>query len=80
MVCGTGMCGACRVGYKDGTVLTCIEGPELDGHMVDWNTLLPRLSMYKEEEAISLSCWTTKVGEIIMPLKDRIPMPEQDQN
>ncbi|MGB4305667.1 MAG: sulfide/dihydroorotate dehydrogenase-like FAD/NAD-binding protein [Coprothermobacter proteolyticus] len=55
MVCGTGMCGACRVGYKDGTVLTCIEGPELDGHMVDWNTLLPRLSMYKEEEAISLS-------------------------
>jgi len=29
MVCGTGMCGACRVGYKDGTVLTCIEGPNL---------------------------------------------------
>jgi len=55
MVCGTGMCGACRVGYGETTVLTCIDGPELDGHSVDWNTLLPRLNMYKEEETLSLS-------------------------
>ncbi|WP_018963499.1 sulfide/dihydroorotate dehydrogenase-like FAD/NAD-binding protein [Coprothermobacter platensis] len=55
MVCGTGMCGACRVGYGDKTVLTCIEGPELDGHKVDWDTLLARLKMYKDEEAMSLS-------------------------
>jgi ferredoxin--NADP+ reductase len=53
MVCGTGMCGACRIGYGEKTVLTCIEGPELDAHMVDWDTLLTRLRMYRDEEALS---------------------------
>jgi ferredoxin--NADP+ reductase len=53
MVDATGMCGACRV-FIDGEMkLTCIDGPEFDGHMVDWGALISRKRMYMPEERIS---------------------------
>jgi ferredoxin--NADP+ reductase len=50
MIDGTGMCGGCRVLLEDGARFVCVDGPEFDGHKVDWNSLLSRLSFYKDEE------------------------------
>jgi len=50
MVEGTGMCGACRVTINEVTKFACIDGPEFDGHEVDFQELERRLSFYKEEE------------------------------
>ncbi len=50
MIDGTGMCGGCRVLLEDGAQFVCVDGPEFDGHKVDWDNLLSRLSFYKDEE------------------------------
>jgi ferredoxin--NADP+ reductase len=54
MVDGTGMCGACRVTVGGKTRFACVEGPEFDGHQVDFDELITRLSYYKPEERASL--------------------------
>ncbi|PKN67351.1 MAG: ferredoxin-NADP reductase [Deltaproteobacteria bacterium HGW-Deltaproteobacteria-15] len=51
MVDGTGMCGCCRVSVGGKTQFACVDGPEFDGHMVDFDELSQRLQSYKEEEA-----------------------------
>ncbi len=50
MVDGTGMCGACRVSVGGQTKFGCIDGPEFDGHEVDWDLLMSRQQMYLKEE------------------------------
>lgn len=51
MIDGTGMCGGCRV-FIDGEMkFTCIDGPEFDGHKVNFDELMNRLSMFKEKES-----------------------------
>ena len=50
MVDGTGMCGACRVTVGGETKFACVDGPEFDGHKVDFDELMSRLSFYKELE------------------------------
>jgi len=50
MVEGTGMCGACRVSIAGETRFACIDGPEFDGHEVDFLGLESRLGFYREEE------------------------------
>jgi len=50
MVCGMGMCGACRVSVADKTRFTCMDGPDFDGHQVDFDLLMKRLETYKAEE------------------------------
>ena len=55
MVDGIGMCGACRVCVGGQTKFACIDGPEFDGHQVDFNELINRLRMYKSEERLALS-------------------------
>ncbi len=47
MVDGTGMCGACRVSVGGETKFTCVEGPEFDGHKVDFDEAMRRQNMYK---------------------------------
>jgi ferredoxin--NADP+ reductase len=54
MVDGTGMCGGCRVLVGDKTLFTCVDGPEFDGHLVDWNLLMSRQKVYIAEEKCSL--------------------------
>lgn len=58
MVDGTGMCGACRVSIGGETKFGCIDGPEFDGHLVDWELLMSRQRMYIDEEkrAVEASC------------------------
>jgi len=53
MVDGTGMCGCCRVTVGGKTRLACVDGPEFDGHQVDFDELMQRLAAYKEEEALA---------------------------
>ena len=50
MVDGTGMCGACRVIVGDEVKLACVDGPEFDGHKVDFDQAMKRQTMYKSEE------------------------------
>jgi ferredoxin--NADP+ reductase len=57
MIDGTGMCGGCRVLLDDGAKFVCVDGPEFDGHKVDWDTLLSRLSFYRAEEQIAVERW-----------------------
>ncbi|MBI5252052.1 MAG: sulfide/dihydroorotate dehydrogenase-like FAD/NAD-binding protein [Desulfomonile tiedjei] len=55
MVDGTGMCGACRVEVGGKTMFGCVDGPEFDGHEVDFDLLMKRLAMYKGSELIALN-------------------------
>lgn len=50
MIDGTGMCGGCRVTVGGKTKFACVDGPEFDGHEVDWDELIKRNAFYKEEE------------------------------
>jgi len=53
MVDATGMCGACRVEVGGKTKFACVDGPEFDGHQVDFDTLTKRLKIYADDEAES---------------------------
>ncbi len=50
MVDGTGMCGACRLQVGDEIKFACVDGPEFDGHLVDFDQAMKRQQMYKTEE------------------------------
>lgn len=50
MVDGTGMCGACRVTVGDEVKFACVDGPEFDGHLVNFDEAMKRQQMYKTEE------------------------------
>jgi ferredoxin--NADP+ reductase len=50
MVDGTGMCGGCRVTVGDETKFVCVDGPEFDGHKVDFDNMINRLSAYAPQE------------------------------
>ena len=54
MVDGTGMCGSCRVTVGNETKFACVDGPEFDAHLVDFNELMQRQRTYANQERISL--------------------------
>jgi len=60
MVDGTGMCGSCRVSVGGETKFACVDGPEFDGHQVDWDLLLSRQRGYQDEEIRSLREWESQ--------------------
>ncbi len=57
MVDGTGMCGSCRVVVDDKTKFACVDGPEFDGHLVDWDLALQRSAGFKDEEKVALEMY-----------------------
>ncbi len=57
MVDGTGMCGGCRVKVGDTVRFACVDGPEFDGHQVDFDDLLMRLRRFLPEEKAALAEW-----------------------
>ena len=57
MVDGTGMCGGCRVMVGNEIKFACVDGPEFDGHLVDWEGLMNRQKTYSEEERESFEAW-----------------------
>lgn len=54
MVDGTGMCGACRVTVGNTVKFACVDGPEFDGHLIDFDAAMKRQQMYKTEEGRAL--------------------------
>jgi ferredoxin/flavodoxin---NADP+ reductase len=50
MVDGTGMCGGCRVSVGKESKFVCVDGPEFDGHLVNFDEMIQRLGMYREHE------------------------------
>ncbi|HDZ23287.1 MAG TPA: sulfide/dihydroorotate dehydrogenase-like FAD/NAD-binding protein [Desulfobacteraceae bacterium] len=62
MVDGTGMCGACRVNIAGRIKFACIDGPEFDGHQVDFRDLQMRLTAYREEEKQSYEQYVTWIN------------------
>jgi ferredoxin--NADP+ reductase len=65
MVDGTGMCGGCRVAVGGQTLFACVDGPEFDGHQVDFDLLMDRLSTYRDyEQQANAACdnGTCRIG------------------
>ncbi len=58
MVDGTGMCGGCRVKIGDQVKFACVDGPEFDGHQIDFDDLMVRLKRYADEEKAALERWS----------------------
>jgi len=57
MVDGTGMCGCCRVSIGGKTQFACVDGPEFDGHQVNYDELTKRLASYLEDEKLSMEAY-----------------------
>lgn len=58
MVDGTGMCGCCRFSTLEGDIqFACVDGPDVDGHIVDFDNLLKRADRFLEQERVSLECY-----------------------
>ncbi len=74
MIDGTGMCGGCRVSVGGVTKFACTDGPEFDGHAVDWDLLMNRQRTYKQEEKESFELWKQR-HERMLP-KERQPVCE----
>jgi ferredoxin--NADP+ reductase len=55
MVDGTGMCGGCRVIIGDTSKFACVDGPEFDAHEVDFQVLMQRNAMYREQEQLAMA-------------------------
>jgi ferredoxin--NADP+ reductase len=50
MVDGTGMCGGCRIEYDNKPKFVCVDGPEFDGHKVNFDLMMKRLNAYHDQE------------------------------
>ena len=67
MVDGTGMCGACRLTIGGKTKFVCIDGPEFDGALVDWDEMFKRMSTFKREEQTEMEHITEHLHEHVRP-------------
>lgn len=65
MIDGTGMCGGCRVTVGGKTKFACVDGPDFDGHQVDFEELMRRLSIYREDEKASLQRHECRLGGVM---------------
>lgn len=81
MVDGTGMCGACRITVGGETKFTCVDGPEFDGHQVDFDELFQRNQMYRREEHRAMwdyKCKLIGAEKALQKANNKEPMPKQD--
>ncbi len=62
MIDGTGMCGGCRVIVDGKTKFACVDGPDFDGHKIDWDMALNRQKMFNEHEKISCDKDNCRIG------------------
>ncbi len=74
MIDGTGMCGGCRVSVGGATKFACTDGPEFDGHLVDWDLLMNRQKSYRKEEQESFEAWKSRHDRMMS--KERRPICE----
>ena len=75
MVDGTGMCGGCRVKLGDEVKFACVDGPDFDGHKVDFDDLMSRLRRYQAEERAAMERWSESCRlmnqEPVLPVSGR---------
>ena len=78
MIDGTGMCGGCRVQVGGQTRFACVDGPDFDGHQVDWDLLMSRQRTYLQEEKLSLERYEAQCkGREAEAAQRRRPDPPQ---
>jgi ferredoxin--NADP+ reductase len=77
MVDGTGMCGACRVNVAGETKFACVDGPEFDGHQVDWDGAVLRLRQFIPEEDKSFNIWERDNWHKLVSKPWKPPNPEK---
>jgi NAD(P)H-flavin reductase len=77
MVDGTGMCGGCRVKVDGGVKFACVDGPDFDGHTVDFDDLMARLGRYKPTEQAALDVFneSCRVRNAAAALQADLPAP-----
>ena len=63
MVDGTGMCGACRITVGGVTKFVCVDGPEFDGHVVDFDEMLKRMGAFRSAEKVALEQFESQLGK-----------------
>ncbi len=64
MIDGTGMCGGCRVTVGGEQKFVCVDGPEFDGHKVDFQEMAARLRAYRDQEAVALQAYRDHICRI----------------
>ena len=64
MIDGTGMCGGCRVTVGGKTKFACVDGPDFDGHQIEFDEAMRRQNMYKTEEKESMEAHICRLGEM----------------
>jgi len=73
MVDGTGMCGACRITVGGKTRFVCVDGPEFDGHQVDFDEMLSRMTAFKPEEQAALAAFTAAASSPASSVSSEAP-------
>jgi ferredoxin--NADP+ reductase len=63
MIDGTGMCGVCRVSVGGETKFACVDGPDFNGHQVDFEELSRRLKMFVKDEKITMDKYLSIMGK-----------------
>ena len=80
MIDGTGMCGGCRVLLKGENKFVCVDGPEFDGHAVDFDNLIARQRAYRAYEAESLQRWEAETAHDFAGPGCRLAQPVPAKN
>jgi ferredoxin--NADP+ reductase len=62
MIDGTGMCGGCRLTVGGETKFACVDGPDFDGHLIDFDEAMRRQGMYKSQENESVEKHACRLG------------------
>jgi NAD(P)H-flavin reductase len=76
MVDGTGMCGGCRVKVGSKVRFACVDGPDFDGHQVDFDDLMSRLRRFTTEERAALERWTESCRMTRIPEEEPLELPD----
>ena len=81
MVDGTGMCGGCRIKVGDQVKFACVDGPDFDGHLVDFDDLMSRLRRYVKDERAAVERWSKncrmeKVADPVDPAVDLLELTD----
>ena len=76
MVDGTGMCGGCRVKVGGKVRFACVDGPDFDGHLVDFDDLMSRLKRFTTEEHAALERWSESCRMTQVPKEEPLELPD----
>jgi sulfide dehydrogenase subunit beta len=76
MVDGTGMCGGCRVKVGDKVKFACVDGPDFDGHLVDFDDLMARLTRFAAQEKTAMERWLDSCRMMKPPAEEPTELPD----